>query len=702
MNLDINNAESIAAALALMQASAVAVESKIEIPRPNLNGEFLSPADGAIWMAATFGIPQTPLKGKAPFLQNWPAKASTDPSQIRAWAVEYQGCNFGSVAIAGQHFIFEADSLAVRERFKKQGRDFTSRLIIESSPNKGHRYYLSAPGVANVGQNNGEDFSIRANGEQCVSPGSVHPVTGKQYRVAVNSGPLTQPTPEEILFWNSEKAERRSTASVSTDEPIPQGKRNSTITSILGKARQQNALEYDALLALARQHNQRCSPPLSESELEMIARSIGNYSVKESGAIVFPPSLVQIQGPELENISVNPAEASAKSLDFLPVGTLASTRLQDIYMDYFEPYDWPLTLALPSLVTAGSVIVPQNGTMLGDSMTNLYTALIANVGAGKSQVAQWACRGIGIFEEPSGSHYITGKWGSAEQLLVSLVKKQTKFTGKAVLVDPDEWAHLFAKAAIPEASFPSVLTTAFYRRNQVFTVGGTGGGREHNINLAMSFIGGIVEDEFDTVFGSASLGGLYDRFLFGRAPDKFQWQYQPCPIPEGKHWLGWNLKPVQINPSVYEVTKQWGTENPVLGMTRIPEVCVRIATIYGCLDGRPEIMGKDLEPLKPLALYQLGLRKVFRPNPGANPDAVFANTALDWIQKHASDWTSISLLKQRTWRIEQKLGPAVAVRSLIGLARSGRIELWMADQGRPLPPDYVGLKPRIGLVRRIR
>jgi len=137
-------------------------------------------------------------------------------------------------------------------------------------------------------------------------------------------------------------------------------------------------------------------------------------------------------------------------------------------------------------------------------------------------------------------------------------------------------------------------------------------------------------------------------------------------------------------------------------MTRIPEVCVRIATVYGCLDGRPEITGKDLEPLKPLALYQLGLRKAFRPNPGANPDAVFANKAFDWIQKHASEWTSISLLKQHTWRIEQKLGPAVAVRSLIGLARSGRIELWLADQGQPLPPGYTGQKPRIGLVRRIR
>ena len=36
---------------------------------------------------------------------------------------------------------------------------------------------------------------------------------------------------------------------------------------------------------------------------------------------------------------------------------------------------------------------------------------------------------------------------------------------------------------------------------------------EYPLNLAMSFIGGIVEQDFDTVFGASSLGGLYDRFL---------------------------------------------------------------------------------------------------------------------------------------------------------------------------------------------
>ena len=710
MTFDAYNLESVQATLAALKTTTTfTIEPKIETPQPNANGEFPSPADGAFWMATTYGIPQTPLRGKIPFLPAWQKNASVDPVQIRKWAMEYPGCNFGSVAVAGQHFIFEADSLAVRERFKKQGHDFTSGLIIESSPGKGHRYYLSAPGVENVGQNKGEDFSIRANGEQCVSPGSIHPITQRQYRVALRNGPLTQPTAHEINFWKSERVEKK-VAPAPADESIPAGQRNSTITSILGKARQNVGADYDTLIALARQHNQRCIPPLPESELETISRSIAGYAVKEAGKIEFPAQAqAQTQTPvrvEVETEPINPSEAVAEGLDFLPGRVLASTRLQDIYLTDFEPYDWPLPLALPALVTAASVVVPpmprQEGLVLGgdDPMTNLYTALIANVNAGKSQVINWAATAIGIYEPPVGQHYFEGKWGSAEQMLKSLHKKQSSFLNKSVLINPDEWSHLFAKARIPDASFPTVMTTSFYRRNQIFTLGGTGGGREYMLNLQMSFIGGIVEDEFDTVFGAGSLGGLYDRFLFGRAPDGFKWNYQPCPIEQKKHWADWNMKPVRVDPSVYEVVKGWTKQNSNLG--RVSEICVRCAVIYASLDGRPEITGRDIEPLKPLALYQLGLRQVFRPNPGKNPDAIFANKALAWIQKHAGEWASIAKLKQYTWRIEQDLGPAVAVRSLIGLARSGRIELWLADSGHSLPSDYTGPRPRIGLVRRVK
>src|SRR5690242_16663427 len=91
------------------------------IAQPDANGEFATPLDGALWMALTWNIPQTPLHGKAPFLPEWQKRASTDPEQLQAWYREFK-CNFGSVALPGGFFIFEADTApagvpSIRERF---------------------------------------------------------------------------------------------------------------------------------------------------------------------------------------------------------------------------------------------------------------------------------------------------------------------------------------------------------------------------------------------------------------------------------------------------------------------------------------------------------------------------------------------------------------------------------------------------------
>jgi len=267
-----------------MTQTAVAATPKIkEIPQPSASGEFLSPADGAIYMAVVHGKRQTPLSGKAAFLSNWQATASLDPAQIRAWAAEYAGCNFGSIADNG--LIFETDSPEVRERFNRQ---FSNTLTIQSSELKGHRYYLPTDEIDHIAQNatTHGDFSLRKHNAYCVSPGSVHPTTGKQYSVAIDA-PMVVPTAAEIAFWKSERVEKKNTATVTVDQTIPVGKRNSTITSILGRARQSTGANYDVLIALARQHNERCSPPLPDPELQTIAHSIVGYDVKATGGLIF-------------------------------------------------------------------------------------------------------------------------------------------------------------------------------------------------------------------------------------------------------------------------------------------------------------------------------------------------------------------------------------------------------------------------------
>jgi hypothetical protein len=230
-----------------------------------ISGGYGSPLEGALWMAATYQIPQIPLNGKAPFFTEWPAKASTDPTQIRAWWDQYRG-NFGSLAVLGKHFIFETDSPAVRQRLKALGHDFTAKLIIESRQG-GHRYYLSAPGIENIAQHAVKyaDFSVWADAEQCVSPGSVHPISEKQYRVA-GSGPLTAPTPEEISFWTSERKEKTSTIR-DAQAMIRDGQRNSTLMSLAGKYIDLGEDPEHVKERIREINSERCTVPLSDDEL---------------------------------------------------------------------------------------------------------------------------------------------------------------------------------------------------------------------------------------------------------------------------------------------------------------------------------------------------------------------------------------------------------------------------------------------------
>jgi hypothetical protein len=255
------------------------------IPQPNAGGEFDSPASGAKWVAGTYGIPQTPLKGKRPFLDGWTNQTSLDFDQIDAWAAENPGCNFGSVAKAEPNgfFVFEVDSLATTKKAEADGVRFSSQYMVMSRPHRGHRWYPhSAESLAlgNIGQvQNGDvDFSLRAHNEQCVSPGSVHPDTGKQYRI-VKHGTLGFATAEEIAWWRSQ-AEKVSTPALDNDDyEIPAGSRNKTLASIAGKYREAGANREEIATSIHRINSEHCNPPLSEGEVDGIAQSVSKYKV---------------------------------------------------------------------------------------------------------------------------------------------------------------------------------------------------------------------------------------------------------------------------------------------------------------------------------------------------------------------------------------------------------------------------------------
>jgi hypothetical protein len=253
------------------------------IPQPDANGEFKSPADGAKYMALQHGIPQVPLQGKNPAIGglNWQTKASLDPNQIDVWEKEIPGCNFGSLAEGrpGASCVLEVDAPNVRQRYKEEtGKDFTDSLFVKSRKG-GHRWYKQTAAtiaIGNISQKIAKDFSLRSDNQMCVSPGSVHPESGEQYSV-ISNAPIVEMSETMLKWFAKYKEAKAAVTTVDDDAPIPDGQRNDSLASIAGKCRNAGQNYEEILSHLSRVNQERCTPPMSDNEVEKIAASYARY-----------------------------------------------------------------------------------------------------------------------------------------------------------------------------------------------------------------------------------------------------------------------------------------------------------------------------------------------------------------------------------------------------------------------------------------
>lgn len=361
------------------------------------------------------------------------------------------------------------------------------------------------------------------------------------------------------------------------------------------------------------------------------------------------------------------------------LGEICQTRLID-------QKRFPIAYAWPALLAAAGVMVPPVPTnpdvvTAVDPMTNSFTALVGPVHSGKSQAINWANGIIGLPREM----YSEVRAGSSESLLRKLMGMKKKGTlMRSLLIDLDEWAHLFAKASIESSSFATFLQTAFYK-NHVNVV--LGGGFEVDLTCALTLVGGIVEDDFGSCFGARSMGGLHDRFVFGLCPQDYNFMYRPF---EGKPE---KLEPtmVAIDKDVWDMVAALRKET---GAGREAEHAVRVAHICASYDGRITLHAKDCEAsVRAFVADQLRVRDILRPNEGVTNDAACANEILLWMRNNAPNGELVPerRLQHGIRRQLSKLGPGVFRSSVTNLMIAGMIVV-MDD---PTGKVWGGRRPKL-------
>ena len=224
--------------------------------------------------------------GKGPLIKEWQNLATTKLSVIEAWWEQWPNANIG-IATGPETgtFVLDIDS-------EKGGDDSLFCLTeehnrlpdtVESLTGGGGRHmFFKYPGDGVVIRNSaaklGVGLDIRGDGGYIVAPPSIHP-NGNRYEWEGNSHPNEAPiaqAPQWLIELICEPP-RQTQAPAENAGKIPEGQRNSHLTS-LGGAMRRKGFTHAAIEAALLVQNQICAPPLADREVKGIVNSISRYA----------------------------------------------------------------------------------------------------------------------------------------------------------------------------------------------------------------------------------------------------------------------------------------------------------------------------------------------------------------------------------------------------------------------------------------
>lgn len=216
--------------------------------------------------------------------------ASTEPEVLARWWERWPQANIGlATGSRAGWFALDIDPRSGGEESLDDLERLHGKLpetVMSMTGGGGQHYLFTLPDFP-VSSRSGAGalrpgVEIKGEGGYIVAPPSRHG-SGRAYEWELSSTPgqvEIAPAPEWLLAMLREAPAKRAPAG--PEAPIPEGERNSTLTSIAGKMRR-GGLGADAIEAALRVTNRdRCQPPLLDEEVHRIAHSVARYEPAEA------------------------------------------------------------------------------------------------------------------------------------------------------------------------------------------------------------------------------------------------------------------------------------------------------------------------------------------------------------------------------------------------------------------------------------
>lgn len=262
------------------------------------------------WAAEGFFVFPCEPNAKVPKVEDWPNRATRDPSVIAEWWTRWPDANIGAHPGASGHAVLDID-----EKSGKGGGETLAGLeaengplpatLVTCTPSGGRHIWLTLPGsCGNTAGRLGPGVDTRGRRGFVVMPGSE--IDGRAYTVAQEGPPADAPTEwsELLTSLSGGPAERREAATtvVDSDAQLFSGRlylenlvANSDVavsgsggndrTYRVAAALRDMGLTLGAALALAEEHwNPACAPPWDPADLAAIFGHAYAYAQNDLGA----------------------------------------------------------------------------------------------------------------------------------------------------------------------------------------------------------------------------------------------------------------------------------------------------------------------------------------------------------------------------------------------------------------------------------